>query len=683
MPAPKEGPRKRSRVYSTEAINKLLKDRSEGYEIDYSPFYQRDLELRAPGVVFQMTEQEYSEYVKCYENPLYFITKYCKFKNDDGYTLVTLREFQNKIIKYATEEVYDPEKNKIYPKNRNIIWMAARQSGKTTTLCSILAYKMIFNPSYNCAVMANKDDTAKELVSKITDIFKGLPYFLKPGCDNFGKTGMRLENGSRLISSATTNTASIGFTINFMILDEFAHIPENIVNNFWRSVYPTLSSSNVSQCMIISTPNGTTNKFYEIWSKSIEGRNSFVNLRTDYWEVPGHDSAWAEKQRADFGDEEFAQEFELQFSKNSKALLSAEDMAFIDRIAVDYVQKKINIQNQYLNDPHLVWHPNFDPNDINPKDKFVIIVDIAEGNQDPDEIKKESGDRTPDSNSFSIFKLRLNSISNIKKYSYLSCGIPDCVRLVQVGRYSSNENDEIYMAKVASAVCYNLMNDDVNDSVRVMVEMNFNGSGFFNEFRRHVRFSDATVLKTYHKKLMPGEKQKKKVGFKTTQNKEIYCNKGRKMITKRRTIVTCKETFTQMKSFGYIKGKLKGIACHDDLSMPVFNHIPRMFDEESFVSWIEDYLFLHEDQVKVYKINQIIEQWAMENPEMSDSAFTSLYMGSEQQTPQQVLNSGMSGMYPQNPGYPYLQGSPVGNFAAQPSPYSESSYPGIRYQGIL
>jgi len=681
--------RKKRKVYSTETINKLIKERNEGYEIDFSPFFQRDLDLRAPGVVFNMTEDEYNEYTKCCEDPLYFITNYCKFKTDDGDVLVTLREFQKKIINLATEEVYNEELDRVVPKRRNIIWMAARQSGKTTTLCSILAHKMIFNPSYNCAVMANKDDTAKELVSKITEIFRGLPYFLKPGCNNFGKTGMSLENGSKLMSAATTNTASIGFTIHFMILDEFAHIPENIVNNFWRSVYPTLSSSAVSQCMIISTPNGTTNKFYEIWSKSVEGRNSFVNLRTDYWEVPGHDSKWAAQQRADFGDEEFAQEFELQFNKSSKALLTAEDMTFIDRLSTDFVHKDIvGIQNQFLNDKNLVWHPKFDPNNIDPNDRFVFLVDIAEGGQDPDEKVKERGDRSPDSNTINIFKLRLNSPANVRKYSSISCGIRDCVRLEQIGRYSSNTEDEVYAADVASALSYALFNDDMKDCVRIMIEMNFNGTSFYNQFKRHARFTESTLVKTYHKKPVPGEKAKKKVGCKTTSNKESYCLRGKKMLTRRRTIIHCKETFTQMKSFGYVRGKLKGIACHDDLSMPVFNHIPRLFDEDDFVAWIGDYIYFHPDRARVYALNQIIEKWALDNPDMSDDAFTSLYKPDDQP---QYRNPYMFGQQEQNPyiggfgqipspyssgGFGMLQSPYVsGGFGQMPSPYSEGAYP--------
>ena len=93
----------------------------------------------------------------------------------------------------------------------------------------------------------------------------------------------------------------------------------------------------------------------------------------------------------------------------------------------------------------------------------------------------------------------------------------------------------------------------------------------------------------------------------------------------RRTIVTCKDTFDQMKSFGYVRGKLSGIACHDDLSMPVFNHIPRMLDEKAFISWIDEYIQLKAERVKVYIINEIIQKWAMDNPEMSDDDFAGLY----------------------------------------------------------
>ena len=625
MAEQQEGKNKRQRrIYSTQIINQLIMDKDQGYDIDFEPFFQRDSNLRAANIPFKMTDEEMEEYQKCFDDPIYYVETYAKFMTDHGIHTVTLRDYQKKVISIVTEETYDEENDLILPTNRSIIWLAARQSAKTTSISAFLSWMMIFHIDRNILIVANKEKTAIEIVDKIINIFKGLPFWLKPGTEAWGKTALKLDNGSKIISSATTNTASIGFTIHCVLLDEFAHIPENIVNNFWRSVYPTLSSSRVSQCIITSTPNGTTNKFYDIWSGATTGRNSFVPIRTDYWEVPGHDDAWAAQMKADFGEEEFAQEFELQFNKNSKMLMKAEDMNFIDKLVKQYVHKTIYVNNQYVNDEHITWHPDFDPNGINENDIFVFLVDIAEGNGDPDE-RFQTKEKTPDANTINIFKVVLNSPSNIKRYSNLSCRTQDCIRFVQVGKYKNSSEDEIQAARVCSALSYNLFKDHERNNVRVMVEMNFNGKSFFEEFKRHPLYTGSTVLKTYHKKPIPGEQQKRKYGFKTTTNKEHYCIKGNKLISMHRTIVTCVDTFEQMKSFGYVRGKIKGIACHDDLSMPVFNHIPRMLDEKTFISWIDEYIQFKAERLKVYIINEIIQKWAMDNPEMSDDDFAGLY----------------------------------------------------------
>ena len=626
--------KKQRRIYSTQLINQLIKDRNQGYDIDFEPFFQRDLDLRAANIPFKMTEEEMEEYQKCFDDPIYYVENYAKFMTDHGIHTVTLRDYQKKVISIVTEETYDEENDLILPTNRSIIWLAARQSAKTTSISAFLSWMMIFHIDRNILIVANKEKTAIEIVDKIINIFKGLPFWLKPGTEAWGKTALKLDNGSKIISSATTNTASIGFTIHCVLLDEFAHIPENIVNNFWRSVYPTLSSSRVSQCIITSTPNGTTNKFYDIWSGATTGRNSFVPIRTDYWEVPGHDEAWAAQMKADFGEEEFAQEFELQFNKNSKMLMKADDMKFTEKLVKQYVHKTIYINNQYVNDEHITWHPDFDPNNIDENDIFVFLVDIAEGNGDPDE-RFQTKEKTPDANTINIFKVVLNSPSNIKRYSNLSCRTQDCIRFVQVGKYKNSSEDEIQAARVCSALSYNLFKDHERNNVRVMVEMNFNGKSFFEEFKRHQLYTGSTILKTYHKKPIPGEQQKRKYGFKTTTNKEHYCIKGNKLISMHRTIVTCVDTFEQMKSFGYVRGKIKGIACHDDLSMPVFNHIPRMLDEKTFISWIDEYIQFKAERTKVYIINSIIQKWAMDNPEMSDDDFAGLYNLDEQVTTNQ------------------------------------------------
>jgi hypothetical protein len=118
-------------IYSTKIINQLIEDHMNGYEIPYDAFFQRDLRLRAPNIVFEMTPEEYEEYIRCYEDPLYYVSHYCKFQTDNDYQLVKLRPFQERVIKTVTDEHFiDASCEKIGPKNRNIIWMASRQSGK-------------------------------------------------------------------------------------------------------------------------------------------------------------------------------------------------------------------------------------------------------------------------------------------------------------------------------------------------------------------------------------------------------------------------------------------------------------------------------------------------------------------------------------------------------------------------
>lgn len=133
--------RKQRRIYSTKVIEQLIKDRQDGYEIDFEPFFNRDLELRAANVPFNMTQDELDEYQKCFDNPIYYAEKYAKFMTDHGLTTVDLRDYQKNVINTVTEEEYDDNNDLILPVNRNIVWMSARQSGKCVNPCTSINYK--------------------------------------------------------------------------------------------------------------------------------------------------------------------------------------------------------------------------------------------------------------------------------------------------------------------------------------------------------------------------------------------------------------------------------------------------------------------------------------------------------------------------------------------------------------
>lgn len=668
----------RKRVWSTKTVNQMLIDHANGYEIDYEPFWEHDIELRAENVPFDYTDEELVEMEKCYNDPIYFMSKYCKWMTDWGYKTVELRNFQKDLIKIVTEQEYDSELNLLIPKNRNIIWMAARQSGKTTTMAAIFAYLLTFSKDKNYMLLANKEQTVIEIADKVIQVFKGLPYYMKPGCKSFGKTGFRLDNNCRIITGATTKTTSIGFTVHLLYLDEFAHIDPNIVDSFWRSVYPTLSSSRVSQCMITSTPHGVDNKFYDIWSKSLNKENSFVNIRTDYWQVPEHDEAWVEIQRKDFGETEFAQEFELQFHAASKMILKPSDFAFMDRICVPFENKELYSTSVYLQDPDLKWHPKFDPLNIHPYDKFVMLVDLAEGNGDEFKEEKKSKTKTPDSNTIQIFKVIPNSICNLKKWSESGVSIKDAVKFVQVGTWESNTKDEEYCGKLTSAIALDLFKSYQNDNTKVMVEMNFQGKNYVNTMKKHPFFYDDLFQKTYHTKPVPGEVRRRRIGFKSGPEKEKFCLKGAKdFIGKRRVIIRDRATLVQLESFGYIKGKIKGIACHDDLSYPAVNHIPVMMDDESFVAWLEDYLYNYPDESIKYKLNEFIKKWELDNPEITDESFNALY-GLSGNPMSGVVHGDINSMFNagQSMNYGQFSSNPYGSnpYSSDYNPYQSNPY---------
>jgi len=495
-------------------------------------------------------------------------------------------------------------------------------SHNTTTIAAFFAWYLCFHTDRNLAILANRENTAIEIVSKVTDVFRGLPFFLKPGIINAGKTGMRLDNGCQLLSQATTKTAQIGFTIHVLYADEFAHIAPNIVGDFWRSVYPTLASSEISQCIISSTPAGQGNLFFEIWDKSVKEQNTFKHKRVNYWEVPEHDEEWAKIIRANFSDEYFAQEFELKFNSDSKLLLGSKEAAFIKRIEQKYVFKdldKTDLEEELYR--NLKWRKDFDPNEgyYPEKDLFVISVDTGEGR---DEWEKKENDY----NVLSIYKLELKSLVQLNRLRKDEYSLRNMFRLKQVGLYRDNLRDEEICAKVAKTVVFDQLG---GESCVVVLEMNFNGKFFLNIFSQHEDFFDDTVMRTYHSKPIPGTKPPlKKAGFKIGYDKEHFCKTGRSMIRSKTLLPNDTITVLEFASFGKDRrGKYKGIGVHDDTVMATLN-IARLYEETIYEDRLTDILDFMPNNPQKRLISLFLDR-AEEKTDISDNLFSDLYESEE------------------------------------------------------
>jgi len=271
--------------------------------------YNGNILLKRANQQIEWTEDLVQEWVKCAEDPLYFIKTYMK--------IITLNEGLQTYQPWP----YQEEMIKKFVDNRYTIVTTARQAGKSTTTCAFILWYIIFQADKTVALLANKGETAREILGRVQLAYQHLPTWLQQGVKEWNKGSFELENNSRVIAAATSASAIRGYTINLLFIDEAAHI-ENW-DEFFTSVYPTISSGTDSKIVLVSTPNGL-NHFYSTWQNAIEGRNGYANILVSWKDVPGRDEAWKEETIAgmNFDHEKFNQEMNCQFLGSSGTLIS-------------------------------------------------------------------------------------------------------------------------------------------------------------------------------------------------------------------------------------------------------------------------------------------------------------------------------------------------------------------------
>lgn len=164
-------------------------------------------------------------------------------------------------------------------------------SHNTISSAIFMLHKILFDNDKNIMIVANKGDTAVEIVDKIKSIYSLLPFFLKPGVKTWNQKSLTFENGCRIKTSARTKTPAIGFTIDVLYLDEFAHIPSNIIEPYYTAAFPTTAAVQNSKIIITSTPNGM-NLFHRLLTDAErpEGdpqKNNYKPMRVYWYQVPG------------------------------------------------------------------------------------------------------------------------------------------------------------------------------------------------------------------------------------------------------------------------------------------------------------------------------------------------------------------------------------------------------------
>ena len=465
--------------------------------------YLANPRLKRINMQLSLTEDQVREYVKCAKDPLYFIENYVKIITlDKGFVQISLYPFQ----KQAVQDIND---------NRRVIVKAGRQVGKTTMVVGYILWYILFNEDKFVAILANKAPTAREILNRIKIAYESLPLWLQQGVKTWNKGDIELENNCRVLASSTASSAIRGYSISLLYLDEFAFVPSNIAEEFFTSVYPTISSGTQSKILISSTPNGM-NHYYRMWTEAVEGQNGFKHIEANWRQVPGRDQKWADEQRRVLGEEKFLQEMECEFMGSAGTLLSAaalKSLAFVKPMHLSENGIKIYEQPQQGHN-------------------YVIIADTSRG----------------------------------KGLDYSACVVIDCaIPYKLVATYKDNNISPLVYPSIIKKM------GDYYNQAYALVEINDNGQQVVDSLFEDYEYEN--ILSTVEIKnkiaLTWGYGNKSNRGVRTTKSvKRLGCSIVKSLIEQQKLLIQDFDTIAELSTF-IAKGTSFEAeeGSHDDLVM--------------------------------------------------------------------------------------------------------------------
>ena len=305
--------------------------------------------LKKANTTQEFTQDQVLEFAKCIDDPVYFAENYIQ--------IVTLDYGLKNFEPYEFQKVMLDR----FHHNRFNVCKLPRQSGKSTIVVSYLLHYAIFNDNVNIAILANKAATAKDLLDRLQTAYENLPRWLQQGVLTWNKASLELENGSKIIAASTSASAVRGGSYNIIFLDEFAFVANHIADQFFSSVYPTISSGKNTKVIIVSTPHGM-NHFYKIWHDAERKKNEYIPTEVHWSDVPGRDSQWKKQTIANTSEQQFKVEFECEFLGSVDTLIAPSKLRTM-------VYEQPSITHQGLD----VFV------DVQKDHNYVITVDVARG----------------------------------------------------------------------------------------------------------------------------------------------------------------------------------------------------------------------------------------------------------------------------------------------------------------
>ena len=461
--------------------------------------------LKKANVSQNFTKKQVAEYLKCAEDPIYFIRSYIKIVSlDEGVIPFKMYDFQEGMVDK-------------FHKHRFNIAKLPRQSGKSTIVTAYLLWYVLFNDNVNVAILANKAPTAREMLGRLQLSYENLPRWLQQGILGWNKGSLELENGSKILASSTSASAVRGMSFNIIFLDEFAFVPNHIAEQFFASVYPTISSGKKTKVIIISTPHGM-NQYYKLWHDAERGANNYVATEVHWSQVPGRDAKWKQQTIENTSEAQFRVEFDCEFLGSVDTLISPSKLGAMPYDDPIKQNRGLAIYEERIEDHN-----------------YIVTVDVSRG---------IGGD-----------------------YSAFCVVDTTTIPYKLVARYKNNEIKPIVLPNIIVDVCKHYNN------AYVLCEVNDIGGQVADIIQYDLEYENllmAAMRGRAGQQLGQGFSGKKtQLGVKmSTAVKQVGCSNLKALIEDDKLLVTDYDTISELTTF-IQKGQSFQAedGCHDDLAM--------------------------------------------------------------------------------------------------------------------
>ena len=300
----------------------------------------------------QLKEAIKREYAKCATDPTYFLGKYGIIQHPvKGKVNFNLYDFQEKSLKSFMKHDY------------NIV-LKARQLGLSTLTAGYALWMMTFQQDKNILVIATKQETAKNLVTKVRVMHANLPGWLKQPCVEDNKLSLRYKNGSQIKAVASSEESGRSEALSLLIIDEAAFIDK--IDTIWGAAQQTLATG--GRALVISTPNGVGNFFHKTWVGAENGTNDFNFIKL-HWSVhPEREQEWRDEQDKLLGPSLAAQECDCDFITSGRGVI---DGLLLEKMKESSVREPI--EKRGIDSNYWIWQPpNYTKN-------YVVSADVSRG----------------------------------------------------------------------------------------------------------------------------------------------------------------------------------------------------------------------------------------------------------------------------------------------------------------